>query len=78
MGIFRERLKIKVCACCGRARIVGDFYKNRNNLDGLDHYCKECRSEFNAEWSLKRRDRRYLIQWRYRNKRQEINGMRTD
>jgi len=78
MSLFREKLKIKICACCLRAKVIGDFYKNHFNEDGLDHYCKECRSEFNAEWSAKRRDKRYLIQWRYRNKQKKINGMRTD
>jgi hypothetical protein len=73
MGLFREKLKIKVCSGCGRAKVVGDYYKNRSNEDGLDHYCKRCRSEFSAEWAARRKDRRYLIQWRYRNKQLKIN-----
>ena len=68
MGLFRERLKIKVCTGCGRAKDIGNFYKNRFNEDGLDHYCKLCRQEYYADWRTKHRDRRYLIQWRYRNK----------
>ena len=68
MGLLRERLKIKVCAGCGGAKTLNDFYKNRFNDDGLDHYCKLCRQDYNSEWCAQRRDRRYLIQWRYRGK----------
>ena len=71
----RRRLRIRVCSGCGGFKVVGDFYQNRFNEDNLDHYCKICRGDYNSEWSAKRRDRRYLIQWRYRNKQKKINGM---
>lgn len=68
MGSFRERLRIKVSSGCVRTKLFTDYYKNRFNEDGLDHYCKSCRIDFNSEWSAKHRDKRYLAQWRYRNK----------
>ena len=71
--LHRERLRIRTCSGCGGVKLVSYFYKNRFNEDGLDYYCKICRQDYNSEWSAKRRDRRYLIQWRYRNKRQKIN-----
>ena len=70
----RKRLQIRVCSGCGGVKLVSDFYKNRFNEDGLDYYCKLCRGDYNSEWSAKRRDRRYLAQWRYRNKHKKINA----
>lgn len=75
--LHRRRLRIRVCSGCGGVKLVNDFYKNRFNEDGLDYYCKICRGDYNSEWSAKRRDRRYLAQWRYRNKRMKINAMRS-
>ena len=74
MEIGIRRLRIRVCSGCGRVKLVSNFYKNRFNEDGLDYYCKLCRQDYNSEWSAKRRDRRYLAQWRYRNKQMKINA----
>ena len=68
MNLLRKRLRIKVCSGCGGIKVRNNFYQNRYNEDGLDYYCKLCRREYFAEWSAGHRDRRYLIQWRYRNK----------
>jgi len=71
----RERLRVKVCRKCLRVSPINDFYNNRFNSDGKDVYDKNCRSEINAEWCTKHKDKRYLIQWRYRNKQWfKING----
>ena len=78
MSLLRRRqLRIKVCSGCGGVKLVKEFYKNRFNDDALDNYCKLCRLDYNSEWSAQHRDRRYLINWRYRNKRQKINAMRS-
>lgn len=29
------------------------FYKSSKNLDGLDSYCKKCRSKYNSDWGKK-------------------------
>ena len=68
MGLFRERLRVKVCRSCLRVKVIGNFYKNRSSKDGLDAYCKSCRLEYNAIWCASNKQKRYLIQWRYRNK----------
>ncbi|MFC1912118.1 hypothetical protein ACFLXG_03070 [Chloroflexota bacterium] len=73
MALVRERLKIKVCSGCVRAKVIDSYYKNRFNKDGLDNYCKICRLDYNSEWCARRKDRRFLIQWRYRNKQNKIN-----
>lgn len=73
MSLFRKRFKVKSCRGCGKVLTTDEFYKNKFNEDGLDHYCKFCRQEYNSEWSRKHTDRRYLAQWRYRNKQKKIN-----
>lgn len=35
---------LKVCADCGLRKPASDFHKNRRNKDGLQTYCRECRS----------------------------------
>jgi hypothetical protein len=66
--MHRERLQVKVCRKCLRVKVVSEYYHNRHNQDGLDFYCKDCRLAYSKEWCTKHRDRRFLIQWRYRNK----------
>lgn len=68
MSLFRERFKVKACSGCGQVLTTDEFYKNKFNADGLDHYCKGCRLGYNGEWTRNHPDRRYLINWRYRNK----------
>jgi len=68
MGMFRERFKVKACGGCGQVLTTAAFYRNKSTADSLDHYCKGCRLGYNADWAKEHPDKRYLIQWRYRNK----------
>lgn len=67
MGLFRKRIKVKACQGCGEVKTTDEFYRNKFNDDGLDKYCKGCRLGYNAEWTKKNPQRRYIHQWRYRN-----------
>lgn len=33
----------KVCSRCRRELPISEFYKNKRNKDGLQHYCKKCK-----------------------------------
>jgi hypothetical protein len=33
---------IKDCPCCGKVKLVSEFYPNKNQKDGLQPYCKVC------------------------------------
>ena len=50
-------VEIKVCKKCGVEKAANDFYKNRENLDGLTGYCKACetkrRDEKDPDWRKK-------------------------
>ena len=46
----------KVCSKCKRELPIGEFYKNKRNIDGLKYYCKECVREENAEYNGKERN----------------------
>lgn len=37
----------KTCTKCLKALPVSEFHRNRNSLDGFQHYCKHCRTEDN-------------------------------
>jgi len=61
MRYFYEPIKVRACSRCGRVKLVNQFY-------GSDHYCRVCRLSYNSDWTRKHPDRRYLINWRHRNK----------
>lgn len=66
------RHKYKVCGRCGaELRIDLSYYRNNYNPDKLDRYCKWCRNEYNADWNKENPERRYLHQWRYRNRQEK-------
>lgn len=66
--LLRKRIKMKTCQRCGDLMLTDDFYKNRFNPDGLDKYCKFCRQEYNSDWVTECPAKRYIHQWRYRNR----------
>ena len=43
-------VKTKVCKHCHRELPVSEFYKCSANSDGLQHYCKECKSQISKEY----------------------------
>jgi len=51
--LFQERLKYqlenpiveKPCTCCKIVKSIEEFYKNKNNKDGLSNWCKSCSSQ---------------------------------
>lgn len=65
---------MKKCSKCGETKEVSGFSKNRTAKDGLQHYCKVCRSEVKKIWRknnpekfrIYRRD--YQRDWRAKEK----------
>ena len=58
---FRRPIRVRSCSSCGAVKVIEEFYGN-------DHYCRVCRLSYNSDWTRKHPDRRYLINWRYRNR----------
>jgi len=40
---------LKTCKACNIKKVNGDFYKHRNNKDGLAGYCRTCMNVFNTK-----------------------------
>jgi len=68
--IRRKTLRSKVCSRCGEVRGIGDFAKNRRYKDGLTNVCRACRSAYNRERYLVRREEvlKQFRAWRAKNK----------
>ena len=57
-GSGRKRLRIdgKIwCPQCQEYLSVDNFRRNKNNIDGLQSYCKDCTQKYINEWRAKRR-----------------------
>ena len=39
----------KVCSACEERQPISEFHKNRTTADGLEYWCKECRSIFDQQ-----------------------------
>lgn len=52
-SVKHNKSKLKVCSVCGEELLLSEFYKNRNNPDGLTNNCKKCLKEKRASNALK-------------------------
>jgi len=59
--MWRSPISVRACSCCGGVKTVEHFC-------GKDHHCRVCRLRYNPDGTRKHPDRRYLINWRHRNK----------
>lgn len=41
----------KRCSCCGDAKPLASFGRNRQAKDGLHYYCKDCAAKRQREWA---------------------------
>lgn len=59
----------KICKNCNLEIDISLFYKNKQNLDGLGSYCKDCTKARSAKWKLENKERHYQqsINWRAAN-----------
>jgi len=75
---------LKKCSKCKKEKPFLDFGKNKNQQDGLHHYCKMCRkvwcennqekiTEYSLNWRRKNPEKYKLIQKSFLNKRPEYN-----
>jgi len=44
----------RVCAKCGEAKLITEFWKKKGNKDGLDTACRACIKKYNNEWYAKK------------------------
>lgn len=68
---LRQRSKdFKTCSKCGEFRDIEDFVKNRRYKDGLTNVCRACRSAYDRERYLVRREEilKRIKAWRAKNK----------
>jgi len=40
----------KICPCCKRLLSLDNFFKCKSRKDGLQHKCKECKSQAFKNW----------------------------
>lgn len=50
-------MKSKVCPCCKEELPVSEFWPSRSNKDGLQIYCKKCKSYKDSIAEKKRKER---------------------
>jgi transposase-like protein len=50
-------VRTKKCPTCKKAKPVAEFGRNRQSLDGLHYYCKECAAARQREWSSAHADK---------------------
>lgn len=55
---------MKICSRCKKKLSLDCFRKNKSSNDGLENYCKKCKSEFNRSESGKRIQRKQTIRRR--------------
>lgn len=48
---------MKKCRVCKNTMLKKSFHVSRRNSDGLEGMCKECRKEYNNQYSLKNREK---------------------
>jgi len=53
-----EILTSKICSCCRMNLPIVDYFLNKNNYGGLDHYCKVCKKQWQKKNKDKINDRR--------------------
>ena len=53
-----ERM-IKQCSKCRVDKTIDEFYRNKSNASGRDHYCRACRKEHHNEWYVSARGREW-------------------
>lgn len=44
-------MKAKHCSRCGKNLLLNAFGRNRQSLDGLHYYCKQCAAARQREWA---------------------------
>ena len=50
----------KVCSKCKVEKDESEFYNNKRMPDGLDYYCKECRSNNNSTQEFQESNRDFI------------------
>lgn len=71
-------MKQKMCVKNGCVKPEDQFYKQARQKDGLDPYCKECRSEYSKQYALEHREELNAHKLAYYHKNKErINSNRA-
>ena len=47
----------KVCSRCGKTKPLSEFNKDSSAKDGLQHWCRQCQKEYDAERAPKYREK---------------------
>jgi Recombination endonuclease VII len=58
---------MKICSRCKNYKELTEFSKHRGHNDGLNSWCKKCRSEFRKKPENRNKDRILGILWRKKN-----------
>jgi hypothetical protein len=53
---MESSVKTKVCPRCGERKVVEEYHKNKRLKDGLDTYCKECKSKRKQTYHIKNKE----------------------
>lgn len=63
----------KECTKCKKIKAITDFYKDKNNKDGLEYRCKQCKKEY----EFANKERIYQRQKKYRKEKQNWKNEKT-
>lgn len=61
------RLKKKFCFKCKTYKSTDNFNKNKSRSNGLESYCRDCRSLYNQDAEIIQRDKDAHLNWRKQN-----------
>lgn len=69
----------KECPKCHQIKKVSDFFKDKNNKDGLQIYCKKCFAEINAKYRKNNKEKfaEYYVEY-YKNNKEKIAEYRKN
>lgn len=60
-NLIRKRIFVKRCTKCGQFKLSNGFHKDRQAINGLSSWCKDCANKYSAM----KRDRNRRFAWEY-------------
>ena len=63
---------MKTCSKCNKTKPVTDYYRNKNNSDGLQYYCKSCMKAYQVKYKQTAQGKASIVKYQ-----QSANGKAT-
>lgn len=68
----------KSCSCCHTPKVLTDFGRNRQTVDGLNYYCKACAADKQAAWVKANPEKAKASKNKYLQRIRATNSLRND